>query len=177
MTRHSTLPIPLTIESLKAVCEGNLCNELWDYYLDLVDNERGKWQATGAMIEPQHRAFVRTLSRGMRLVWAYYCLHGDVSNGGIPQFFYNHTPRQVTEILEALKAFGAVDTAGALSRAIAIYTSKYDWPADSDERWLEQGWVLKEPELDAISENLWASESEDYEVLERYLREHLDEVV
>jgi hypothetical protein len=177
MTRFSTLPIPLTLESLQAVPEGNLLNELWDYYLDLVENEREKWQATGEMIEPRIRDFDRTLSRGMRLVLAYHYLYGDVLNGGIQQFFYNHTPRQITEIFEGLKAVGAVDAAHALSRAIAIYTSKYAWPTGSDDRWLEGSPEdLEDEELNAIPLDD-SSSQRDYEILERYLREHLDEVV
>ena len=175
MTRHSKLPMPLTVESLKGVPDGNLTTELYDYYLDLVAEEHSKWQANGGMIEPQHRAFDRTLPPGLRHILAYEILYGEVLNGGIVQYFYNRTPLEVEEDLKSLHTIGATEAAEALSLAISVYLAKYDWPAGSDERWL-MGWDLDDPDLNELPLNESSSER-DYQVVERYLRQHLDEVV
>ena len=175
MSRRSKLPIPLTLESLKEVEDGNLPYELYEYYLDLCDREYEVWQANGGMIEPQIRHFQRSLSRGLRYVVSYQFLYGDVLNGGIPQYFYNQTPRQIGETLDAFEAIGEADAADALSCAMAIYASKYDWPAGSDDAGFGL-WEVEDPELEEIPLND-ATSYRDYAILDRYLREHLEEVV
>ena len=60
-------------------------------------------------------------------------LEGEVNNGGFHQFFFNSTSDRTTQILQALKAIGAVHTVGILERACSKFPDGLP-PADRFER-------------------------------------------
>jgi antitoxin component YwqK of YwqJK toxin-antitoxin module len=57
---------------------------------------------------------------------------GDVENGGLAQFFYNHTDAPVSGLREVLKASGSLPMATLLEQATALYRRhKKDFAVDS----------------------------------------------
>jgi hypothetical protein len=157
----------LSLEVLRQ--EPDLPYYLWETFLKLSDEA----ESVG---EKQYRDFQRTLPRGLWYVVRYTTFDGDVLNGGIRQFFYSHTPREVCETLEVLERTGLTESADVLRQEMSIYKTKYDWPADWDERWL-YSWDFEDSELDRLDTARCNDESSrrDWVLLDHFLREHLEE--
>ncbi|HWA29373.1 MAG TPA: DUF4375 domain-containing protein, partial [Lacunisphaera sp.] len=62
-----------------------------------------------------------SLSPLQRGVWAWWGFWGDVLNGGLTQYFYNHTDRDVPAIEWLLEAAGASALAAPLKEAVKVY--------------------------------------------------------
>ena len=165
----------LTLEKLKSVPEGHLPNVMWQYYLDYSSHAERQGHWTPA----KSREFDLSLPRGLRLVHSWTRFDGDILNGGITQYICNHTyegrGEEVIEDLEALKTIGADESAAILEQAISVF-SRYGWPGEPTEPVPDFGRLDEIEELDRQRCNNESSRR-DYKLLERYLREHLDECV
>src|SRR5262245_58381946 len=58
------------------------------------------------------------LQKGLCAWWSFW---GDVLNGGLTQYFYNHTDRDVPAIEGLLKAAGAPALIASLKEAVKVY--------------------------------------------------------
>jgi hypothetical protein len=150
---------------------------LWEYYLEW--SQASHLLATGkGLSEADMRAHDWTLPAWLRHVVRFIGFDGDVFNGGIAQFFYNHTPREVIDTLDALRATGLDESAAVLERAIDHCRNNFEWPAESDERWLDgpSGDEADIVELDDIRCNETSSER-DFARLDSFLRARLGDFI
>ena len=79
------------------------------------------------MSESERREYGRQLPRGLWFVVRFVTFDGDLLNGGIQQFFHNHTQREVCDACEVLDLIGATESAEMLQQAMSIYENRYGW--------------------------------------------------
>ncbi|MCI0357371.1 MAG: DMP19 family protein [Planctomycetaceae bacterium] len=158
-------PQPITREWVQQISDIDLPRLLWEYLLGWYDVHRSD-------INPWE------LPIGLRIVHDYTVFDGDVLNGGIVQFFENHTPREVHETLRLLRRIGAVESAEVLAKAIEVFIRKYDWPTESDERWRDRK-AYGDPELQSLDKLRCNEESSarDYDLVSAYCRSHPEECI
>jgi len=158
-------PQPITREWIQQTSDIDLPRLLWDYLLEWYETHRGD-------------ANPRELPIGLRVVHDYTRFDSDLLNGGIVQYFQNHTPREVHEMLQTLRRIGAVESAEVLAKAIEVFIRKFDWPAESDERWRDRE-AYGDPELQSLDEVRSNEESSarDYDLVSAYCRSHPDECI
>lgn len=118
------------------------------------------------------QAFLR-LPKGLRMAYHVLEIRSEVSNGGFYQFFFNSTGVFAQETLEALRAFGAIDRADVLRRAIELYEQDVGRPATYRERW--RGEMCNLPELDELTRRYWQIEDGPLPGLKAYIQEHIEE--
>ncbi len=169
----------LTLEALKDVPAGGLVQFLWDFHRD-------RMKRSNLRSYDDWRRFNQSFPRGIRLFEAVDTLHGEVRNGGIRQYICNtagmpdpnpYAFNQVNEAIEALQVIGATESANLLSQVIDLFT-RHGWPPDSGRPWIELS-PDDEAFLDRIDDRLIQTDAieRDYDLLEEYLREHLDDCV
>jgi hypothetical protein len=172
------MPRPVTVEILRE----QLCipNYLWEYYVEWMhDAEEAHRLATGdGLSEAGSRALDLTLPPVLRYVVRIISFDGDVLNGGIAQYFYNHTPREVLDTLAALRAAGLNESADILTQAIDICRKRFQWPAESDDRWLD-GPSGDNPEISELDNRRcnYESSERDFARLDSFLRTRLDDCI
>ena len=165
----------LTLETLMSVRDGALPCVMWSFYLAYSEHVKNSQQTIS------HRDFDRSLPRGLRLVHSVVRFDSDILNGGIAQYIGNHTrngnPDEVFEDLEALETIGANESAAILREAISVATRDFGWPTWSKKSCACEFWEHSDIErLDDIRCNDKSS-GRDYSLLDKYLRQFLDECI
>lgn len=159
----------LTRPNIAKIAPGELPGAMWQFYLGYSAIKQT------ARDGRDWREFHLSLPRGMRLVHTYMRFDGDVLNGGLGQYFGNHSPDEVYEDLAALKAVGATESAKILEEAIALY-SDYGWPSDNLQPRVpeEPG---DHPEIERLDDMRCneAASRRDYAIFNAYLQQHLEE--
>jgi hypothetical protein len=171
-----TIKFSLTPENIARIRDGELSGAMWQYYIGYCDHMtriKGKRYLTGK----ESRVLDRSLPRGLRLVHSITRFDGDILNGGVAQYFGNHTPENVAEDLDALLTIGASESARILKKAISIDKRVYGWPAERRESSKVDPW--EHPSLERLDELRCNEESSrrDFTILDAYLRQHLDECI
>ena len=169
----------LTLQALRDVPPGGLVQFLWDFHRDQMQQENFR-------SHDDCRRFNQSFPRGIQLFEAVDTFHGEIQNGGIRQYICNttgmpdpnpHAFRQVNEAIEALRVIGATESGDLLSQVIDLFT-RHGWPPDLERQWIELS-PDDEAFLDRIENTLFETEAaeRDYDLLEKYLRKHLDDCV
>ena len=147
--------LPLTLEKLQAVPEGALIHYLWALYYEL--------ELCAPRNNSNHDDLLRALPPGLRLVVTYTLFDGGLLNGGY-LFFFDYPPASVDEILLNFERIGAVESARRLRLAKELYQK----PLESDEDYSA---------FEKLDEAYNTSNAtyHDFLLLEKYLRDHLDQ--
>jgi hypothetical protein len=105
-------------------------------------------------------------------------LDSEILNGGIRQVFWNHSNWQLDEMLAAVDAIGATETASHLRKAIEVFQTG-DIPESRSAFWGEDDRFHAEPTLNAIDESRCSDEASahDWTLLVSYMRQHPDQFV
>lgn len=146
---------------------------LWDYFLFLSD----KLLKTDRS-EDGYLALVESLPKGLKLNYYLVRFDSDVLNGGIRQFFHNHTPWEVQQVIDSLETIGAVESAKLIQLAIPVYETLTEWERGSRERICPPSWqdpdYMAEPPLNLIDDVRCSNEASyrDYGLLIEYMRKH-----
>lgn len=169
----------LTPSNIAKIIEGELPGAMWEFYIgyrEHVEKEGGGGKSYFTSAES--RQFDLSLPHGMRLVHTYMRFDGDVLNGGLGQYFGNHSPDEVYEDLAALKTIGATESARILEEAIAVLKLDYGWPSD-DLKTCAYDYPGDHPEIVRLNDLRCNDESSrrDYALLNDYLQQHLHDCV
>lgn len=148
--------------------------DFWDYLLKLFDRNPEIFKSRVA-----HDAFIESLPRGLQLHKYLVVFDGDILNGGIRQFFRNHSPWEVEQTVAALEEIGAQESADLIRRAIAVHEEQLGWERwerGSREKYIGPGYTDPEyedqPVLDAFDEARCDDDASarDYTLLHAYQR-------
>lgn len=158
---------------------GEVVDPMWEYLLLYFEQE-----------ETTHfEGFVDSLPKGLQFVYYFYVFDGDVLNGGIRQFFYNHSRSEVQKTLLLMESIGATESADLIKRAMGVYDRMIEnWKRNPQNQNQEQPWNdaryfdsinIDSQALDAIDAarcNLESSHR-DYELLNAYAHQHPEQFV
>ena len=164
----------MTRSNIARIIDAELPWAMWEYYVEyswyVRINERN-----GDLMAEGRREFDLSLPRGLRLVHSFVRFDGDIHNGGIAQYFGNHSPDEVSEDVDALRTIGA-EGATILEEAVAIYKQIYGWPLNHKGDFEVEPW--EHPALERLN-HLYDAEltRRDCARLNAYLRQHLDECI
>jgi hypothetical protein len=99
-------PVTLSWDELHAATDDQLLNLVHDRLMDLRRPHLGD------------HAHVRTLPRGLQLLWAIEMVDTDIIKDGIQQVFETSTVQWIPDAVEAFQRIGSVGHVAVLERAI-----------------------------------------------------------
>lgn len=131
----------------------------------------------GALVDHVARKALRTgegslcaSEAALRYVWA---LEGEVTNGGLDQYFFNSSGDRARQALEGLDLIGAASTAAILRRACALFGEAGPSP-DREARWNQMDrWTPEDKKvLSVLDDEFLAYPDPLADLLEQHARAH-----
>lgn len=169
------MPTELTLADLEKGGWDYLPSTIWDYYVNTLST------LTSKLPEGEYMEWWNSLPRGIQFTKLWTCFDGDILNGGIAQFLYNHSRFEVTSTMEMLQTTGLHESAEILQQALPLYRAIYSVPSNSDNEGFPANFLraYESPELNRLSDlrcnDEWSNR--DYIQLNGYLLQHLSECV
>lgn len=103
-----------TADILKSIPDDKLEMAILDYITDV--KLKGNYNE-------EHR-IIKSLSKGMQVIYITWSLDGEVNNGGFIQYFYNSSGMFAGDLIEALHEMKAFKTEKIAAEAITVYNKE-----------------------------------------------------
>jgi hypothetical protein len=143
------------------------------------------WDLAWELLEPIDKAkddeheieLTKTMSPGQKMVYFYWYLDGQVTNGGFVQFYLNGYDNYLPAILDALQLLGdkeALDLVNKVHLYVQQNSSQFIEYAEKDDI---EGLYEALPELEPLEEQYFEMREETIIQIEKYIRANQGEFV